>query len=234
MKRGLIRSVVFIVPALVLAALGWLGTDSTTQIPVHWGMDGQPDRYGGRLEAFFLLPAMMAGLSVLFAILPSIDPRGRNLERSRIVLQTAWMGSLGLLLVIQAGLVAIGLGWVDPADTSLVPTLVLAGVGALSVLLGNVLAKARPNWFVGIRTPWTLSSDLAWDKTHRLTGRLMVLVGLAILSGVWFLLPEQQLALVLVASLAPAVVGMVYSYLVWRSDPARETATPEDADPDAD
>ena len=62
----------------------------------------------------------------------------------------------------------------------------------------------------------------------------MVLAGLAILSGVWFLPPEQQLALVLVASLAPAVVGMVYSYLVWRSDPARETATPEDADPDAD
>ncbi len=230
MKRELILSGLFIALALVLAGLGWLGTDATTQIPVHWGIDGQPDRYGGRLEAFFLLPAIMAGLSVLFAILPSIDPRGRNLERSRIVLQTVWMGVLALLLLVQTILVGLGLSWIEPADETLVPTLILTAVGALYVLLGNVLGKARPNWFVGIRTPWTLSSDLSWDKTHRLTGRLMVASGLVMMAGVWFLSAERQIGLVIATALIPAATGMVVSYLVWRSDPARQTATPDDVD----
>ncbi len=230
MKRELILSGLFIALALVLAGLGWLGTDATTQIPVHWGIDGQPDRYGGRFEAFFLLPAIMAGLSVLFAVLPSIDPRGRNLERSRIVLQIVWMGVLALLLLVQTILVGLGLSWIEPADETLVPTLILTAVGALYVLLGNVLGKARPNWFVGIRTPWTLSSDLSWDKTHRLTGRLMVAGGLVMMAGVWFLSAERQIGLVIATALIPAATGMVVSYLVWRSDPARQTATPDDVD----
>ncbi|WP_291843674.1 SdpI family protein [Maricaulis sp.] len=230
MRNALIRSAALIAPALLLAALGWFGTDGETRIPVHWGVDGQPDRYGGRAEAFLLLPAVMIGLSAVFAVLPAIDPRGRNLERSRVVLNTAWLGALVLLLALQAAFVALGLGWIANEGVGFVPMLTLAAVGALFVLLGNVLGKARPNWFVGVRTPWTLSSDLAWDKTHRLTGRLMVLAGLAILVSIWFVPPERQVFLVLVLALTPAVVGMVYSYLVWRSDPDRQTATPDEVD----
>lgn len=228
MKRELIGSGLLIVPALLLAVLGWVGTDATTQIPVHWGVDGHPDRYGGRVEAFLLLPALMIVLTGVFAILPAIDPRGRNLQRSRIVLGTVWMGVLALMLFVQAILVGLGLGWIAAGDETLVPTLILSGVGALYVLLGNVLGKARPNWFVGIRTPWTLSSDLSWDKTHRLTGRLMVVGGLVLLTGVWLLPVERQVWLVLVSTLTPAATGIIYSFFVWRSDPSRQTSTPDD------
>ena len=230
MRLALIRAAGLIAPALILAALGWLGTDDAARIPVHWGLDGQPDRYGGRAEAFLVLPTIMIGLSALFAILPAIDPRGRNLERSRVVLDTVWAGTLALMLVLQAVMVALGLGWIENDGASVMPMIILAAIGALFVLFGNVLGKARPNWFVGVRTPWTLSSDLAWDKTHRLTGRLMVLSGLVILTMIWFLSPENQVILVLVAALAPAPVGMAYSYLIWRRDPDRQTATPNDAD----
>ncbi len=228
MRAALFRSMVFILPALVLAGAGWFGTDSDARIPVHWGIDGQPDRWGGRLEAYFLVPAIMIAISLVFAILPAIDPRGRNLARSRVVLNTAWAGTLALLLVIEAAMVALGLGWIDAGSADLMPGLILAAIGALFLLLGNVMGKARPNWFVGIRTPWTLSSDLAWDKTHRLVGRLMVLAGLALLLGVWFIPANLQIGLVLLAAFTPAVIGTVYSYWVWRSDPARETATPDD------
>jgi len=228
MKRELIGSGLLIVPALALAGFGWMGTDATTQIPVHWGVDGQPDRYGGRAEAFLLLPTIMIVLTGVFAILPSIDPRGRNLQRSRIVLGTVWIGVLALMLLVQAILVGLGLGWVAASDETLVPTLILSGVGALYLLLGNVLGKARPNWFVGIRTPWTLSSDLAWDKTHRLTGRLMVVGGLVLLTGVWLLPVDRQIWLVLASALTPAATGIIYSFFVWRSDPARQTSTPDD------
>lgn len=228
MRAALLRSMVFILPALVMAVAGWLGTDADTRIPVHWGIDGQPDRWGGRLEAFFLLPAIMIGVSLAFAILPAIDPRGRNLARSRVVLNTAWSGTLALLLVLEAAMLAFGLGWVDADGTRFMPGLSLTAVGILFILLGNVLGKARPNWFVGIRTPWTLSSDLAWDKTHRLVGRLMVLAGLILLAGVWFLPARLQFGLALIAGLAPAVIGTAYSYWVWRNDPTRETAMPDE------
>ncbi|WP_323760836.1 SdpI family protein [Maricaulis sp.] len=228
MKRDLIASALLILPALALAGFGWMGTDTTTQIPVHWGLDGQPDRHGGRVEAFLLLPAIMIVLTGVFAILPLVDPRGRNLQRSRVVLDTVRLGVLTLLLFVQGILVSLGLNWIGPDEVTFVPTLILSAVGALYVLLGNVLGKARPNWFVGIRTRWTLSSDLSWDKTHRLTGRLMVAGGLVLLAGVWALPPERQIWLVLVSALTPAAIGIVYSFLVWRSDPTRQTLTPDD------
>lgn len=232
MRAALLRSIIFILPALAFAGAGWFGTDAEARIPVHWGIDGQPDRWGGRLEAYFLVPAIMVAISLVFAILPQIDPRGRNLARSRVVLNTAWEGTLALLLVIEAAMVALGLGWIDAGNTEWMPTVILAAIGGLFTLLGNVMGKARPNWFVGIRTPWTLSSDLAWDKTHRLAGRLMVVAGLALLIGVWFIPPNLQIGLVLIAGFTPAVIGTAYSYWVWRNDPARDTATPDDVGPD--
>lgn len=230
MRRRLIRAGWLIVPALLLAAVGWFGTGPDTRVPVHWGLDGQPDRFGGRAEALLVLPALMLGLSAVFAILPSIDPRGRNLQRSAVVWQTAWTGSLILLLLLQAMMVAIATGWLPSQGFPAAPTLTLAAVGAFHVLIGNVLGKARPNWFVGLRTPWTLSSDRAWDKTHRLTGRLMVVAGLIALISVWFVPVDRQLVYILPLLLGPALIGVIYSYWAWRTDPARETATPDTVD----
>ena len=92
--------------------------------------------------------------------------------------------------------------------------------GGLFVVLGNLLGKVRPNWFVGIRTPWTLSSKLAWDRTHRAGGWVFVLLGVltmatAVLHAGWAL---RVLGVAGVASLLGLVV---YSYVLWRRDPEK-------------
>jgi immunity protein, SdpI family len=99
-------------------------------------------------------------------------------------------------------------------------TVILPLVGVLFIVLGNFLGKIRPNWFVGIRTPWTLSSQLSWDKTHRLAGWLFVLMGIlffpvAAIQTTWSLITMLVIDAVCVAWL------IVYSYLVYRNDPHR-------------
>ncbi len=101
-----------------------------------------------------------------------------------------------------------------------VSTVVPILVGGLFVVLGSVVGRIRPNWFVGIRTPWTLSSELSWTKTHRLGGRLFVLMGIALLASgfvgsAWGLLFD-------LAVVTGCVLWLfVYSYLVWRADPEK-------------
>ncbi|MEA2121864.1 MAG: hypothetical protein EGMGGAKC_01197 [Dehalococcoides mccartyi] len=115
-------------------------------------------------------------------------------------------GIYGITILYSYGVVA---------NTS---TFILIMVGLLLALLGNMFGKLRPTWFVGIRTAWTLSSDLSWDKTHRLGGRVFVGAGLLmILAGI------TGFAWLMIASLAGLLLGIiglfVYSYLVWKKDP---------------
>jgi len=101
--------------------------------------------------------------------------------------------------------------------------------GAFMAALGAVMGKMRPNWFMGVRTPWTLSSDLSWDKTQRLAGWFLMLTGLATMVTAFALIPRWA-PVVLVGGLGvSAPVVIVYSWMVWKNDPARETLTPDEA-----
>jgi uncharacterized membrane protein len=93
-------------------------------------------------------------------------------------------------------------------------------LGVLFSVLGSVLGKVRPNWFVGIRTPWTLSSTRSWDKTHRLGGRLFLACGIATLVC-GLVRPASGVSVMLGTILPSTLVLVAYSYLVWRDDPDR-------------
>ncbi len=99
-------------------------------------------------------------------------------------------------------------------------TLVLGfGTGLLFVVIGNVLGKVRSNFMFGVRTPWTLSSDLSWNKTHRLVGRLFVLLGFAVAVATVVAGNEAYLAVLLGGIAIVIAVAFVYSYRVWKTDP---------------
>jgi len=101
---------------------------------------------------------------------------------------------------------------------------IIAGVVAgLFIAIGNVLGKARPNWFVGVRTPWTLSSDYSWDKTHRLTGRLFVLAGLVSIIAALFAPMPWVFITLLGTVLGATLISVVMSFVWWKRDPVRET-----------
>ena len=85
-------------------------------------------------------------------------------------------------------------------------------------MIGNVLPRVRPNWMVGVRTPWTLSSDRVWERTHRVGGYLMLALGLALLLSAAFAPPVATFALILGGALVVSLGTIIYSYIVWRQE----------------
>jgi uncharacterized membrane protein len=193
------------------AAATW--SSAPERFPVHWNLAGEVDRYGGKVEGLLLLPVITFALYLLLIYLPRIDPGRANYPRFAGAYGVIRFGLTAFLTAVYAvsQLVAYG----HAVDVTVV-MLVLGGL--LLILIGANLGQVQPNWFVGIRTPWTLSSERSWTKTHRLGGRLFVLMGFAlVVAGLvhafWaFILA----AIILVGSLFWMIL---YSYLVWRSDP---------------
>ena len=227
MARGLGISAIVVAAMAGLSAWGWSVTPQDAQIPVHWSATGEVNRYGGRFEAFGVMPLLALGLSGLLAIAPKIDPRGRNLAKSGPLYLTVWMGTLGLLFTSHLVLVLSATGHLN-AESPLLPRILLIAVALFLAIIGNLLGKARPNWFIGVRTPWTLSSDRSWDVTHRWTGRGFVATGL--LGGAALLLTPVKIGLAIFFGLLGVTVAgaLVISYLAWRDDPSRETFSETD------
>jgi uncharacterized membrane protein len=182
-------------------------------IPIHWGINGQPNGYGGRFEGLFLLPLMTVGIYLLLLFLPNIDPRRANYDKFGSVYRIIRT----LLIVFMAGLHGVIIASIHGTaiDMSMV---VMVMVGLMLAVLGNYFGKLKQTWFVGIRTPWTLSSELSWTKTHILGGKIFVVFGLLLaLSG---LIRQNWLFFVVMGLFLAAIVYLfVYSYQVWKSDP---------------
>lgn len=221
-KAGLLLSLPLLAMISGLAGYGWIMTPEGVLLPVHWNSAGEVDGYGGRVEAFLILPGIAIALTGFFAIAPLIDPRGRNLARSPSVFLIGWIGSLVVLACVQTLVTLSAVGVLAPSSRT--PALVVGGACALLLAgVGNVLGKARPNWFVGVRSPWTLSSDMSWDLTHRWTGRAFVLVGLIALLLFAFGQTGAGFAVIAGGAVLSAAGAVILSYLIWRRDPNRET-----------
>jgi uncharacterized membrane protein len=197
----------------LLAAWAWQRVPD--RIPVHWNAAGEVDGYGGRFMGLLLLPLIAAGLYPLFLVLPRLDPGQQNYEGFAKVYSIIRNTLMGFLCVLHGATTLAALG--HRIDMSRVISLAM---GVLFVVLGNYLGKIRPNWFVGVRTPWTLSSKLSWSKTHRLAGWLFMGTGLATLgTGLW---RPQWGIYVMLGTMLPSVIAItVYSYFIWRDDPER-------------
>jgi uncharacterized membrane protein len=196
-----------------LAAVAWSGAPE--RIPVHWGLGGNVDRYGGRFEGLLAIPLLALGIYVLMWFLPRLDPGRANYESFASV-----YGTLRLLLVVVLaavyGFVHLWLRGVHARIEVWVPLI----VGALFMVIGNLLGKVRPNWFVGIRTPWTLSSRLSWNGTHRAGRWVFMLMGLMLMSCAVLRSAAAEWAMGAVT--LTGVLGLaVYSYVLWRRDPEK-------------
>jgi uncharacterized membrane protein len=195
-----------------MAAISW--SSAPAQIPVHWGLEFQPDRYGGKFEGLLFLPLMGLGLYIFLLFLaPRIDPGRANYPRfasTSAVLRIA-------LLAFMAGIYALVHLWIRGIEWSFGVLLPIM-LGVLFIVLGNLMGKVRPNWFIGIRTPWTLTSKVAWSRTHRLGGWLFIVCGFLWLASA--LVHRAWAAVVpLVVLLAGSLALSVYSFFLWRSDP---------------
>ena len=201
-----------LVLALMFGLAAWTWPTAPDKVPVHWNLAGEVDRYGSRAEGLLILPGMALLIYVLLRALPRLDPRSENYARFAGSYTAMRLGILGLLFAID-GVMLLTLRGVA-VDVGLV---VGGLVGLLLVGLGMLLPRFQPNWFAGIRTPWTLSSDRVWQQTHALGGKLFVVMGLlVILAGL------SKAPWVFGLAMGSVVLGslglVVYSYLLWRRE----------------
>jgi uncharacterized membrane protein len=203
---------------LLVAVWGLAQVGLDARVPMHWDAAGRPNGFGPAWLAFLLMPAITLGLVGLFAVIPRVEPRRANLLRSSSAYVTVALAMLVLMLGIHVMIVLAGVGHAVP-----VGLIVGVGVGLLFIVLGNVMTTVRSNFMFGVRTPWTLSSDVAWDRTHRLVGRLWVVGGAAVVLASLLGSPELLVGLILLFVFGSLGVAFVYSYQVWKSDPNKRS-----------
>lgn len=177
-------------------------------VPTHWDLSGNVDDWTAKPWGVWLYPAFGAGLWLLFLLLPVISPRGFRLEPARRAYDIVAFVLLAFMAALQgfAYLTALGQG---PGASRFVPL----AVGGLFIVLGNYLGKFPRNFFIGIRTPWTLANDEVWNRTHRLGGWTFMAGGLLIMASALF----GSLAWVLPVSVVLAAgIPLLYSLWLYR------------------
>jgi uncharacterized membrane protein len=231
-KEGAARpfAVPLTVSLVVTAALigaswwAWRQLPVEARIPDHWNAAGQVDRYGGR-DSLFIIPGLTLGLTLLFLFLPRFEPRRAHLLLSSRAYRAVWLA----IVLFSAGLQLFKIKAALGVPVS-VEKWIGAGLGALFLVIGNFLGKVRSNFMFGVRTPWTLSSELSWNRTHRLAGWMFVGIGLALLVCAplrWF---EGHLHYVIISGVVALLVTVLpYSYFVWRSDPDKAEGPRDDS-----
>lgn len=199
----------FLMLAGVTAYSLWVYTQLPDRVPTHWDINGRVDGWGPKWVATLLTPGIMLGMIGLFAVLPAISPRKFEIDSFRDSYNVIVVGVMGLFAFIQLTLLSA----TRNPDSTHSSRILIAGMMFFFALLGNRMGKVRRNFWMGIRTPWTLASDVVWDRTHRLAGRLMVAGGL--LAGTLGLL-GANLIVVLIIGMSSMLYPVLYSYFVYR------------------
>ncbi|NPV75431.1 MAG: SdpI family protein [Anaerolineae bacterium] len=202
-------SLLLILAALALSLVA--GPSLPEQMATHWNARGQADGFSSRPTAMLLMPALMAGITLLLLVVPQIDPLKANIQLFRADYNLLIVLMNLFLLYIHVLTVLWGLGMRFDMNRAIPPAF-----GLLFYFLGVLLGKARRNYMIGIRTPWTLASDAVWEKTHRLGGRLFKISGVLALAGVVF--PAYTYLFVLLPVLAAAIWLLIYSYILYRRE----------------
>jgi uncharacterized membrane protein len=177
-------------------------------ITIHFNAQGQPDNTVDKLQGLLILPAVSVLTFALIRYLPKIDPlKEKTKLEPTIKGLTAFL--IGFMTYIQALIVVWNLGYVFDISKAITPAVALT-----YYVLGVAMSKAERNWFIGLRTPWTLSSDEVWKKTHEKCSPLFKFSAVIALGALAF--PGQILGFVILPVLAVSLYGTVYSYKLYR------------------
>lgn len=198
---------------LALSLWAWGRIPEGSLVPIHWNLSGQPDGWGSPSTALGISPAMTLLVWTVLQVARRFDPRQRHVEQSRQALDAIVLMLTMFMTIIHGAMVAAALG--IPFDMN---RLLFTAMGLLFAALGNFLSKLRSNYFAGIRTPWTLSSERSWSRTHRLGGRLFMLVGLGTAALGALGHPLVAVAYLLIGLLFTTAYTVYYSYRIWKEE----------------
>jgi len=201
------KSYIFILFIIVASFL--IGLIFYSQFPdmvaSHWNAKGEVDGYMSKFWGIFLMPIVSLGLFFMFLIIPRIDPLKKNIEKFR-----KYFDSFVVLIILFLFYIfLLSVFWNLGARFNM-SKVILPAMGILFFYIGVLLKHAKRNWFIGIRNPWTLSSDIVWDKTHKLGSKLFKIAGVVSLIGIFF--PSISIWLVLIPVIVFSVYTIFYSY----------------------
>ena len=201
-----VMGVGLILIVLALTALAY--THLPNSIPTHWDAHGNVNGWSEKWTLFVIEPGMMTVILLIFLALPWLSPKHFEVDSFRSTYSYIMVIILAMLAYVHALVLAAGLSWrID------VGRAIEGGVCLLFALLGNVLGKVRRNFYVGIRTPWTLANEQVWNATHRLGAKTFFAGGLlgliAVILGAPFWLP-------ITAIVAAALIPVIYSLTFYK------------------
>jgi len=191
--------VLFIISAIIYPSL-------PGKIITHWDANGTANGYSSKLFGLFFLPIITLVLLVLFFFIPKIDPLKKNIEKFK-----GYYALFVLLFVLYMAFIHVISILLNYGMKINIMFFILPAMGLLFFFLGALLEKTKRNFFIGIRTPWTLSSDKVWGQTHKLGGKLFKICGVIAILGLFF--TKYAIWFILVPILASVIVLVIYSYV---------------------
>ena len=210
------RTTFIIIIAVTLLLLG-AGSAFSSRLPdvgaTHWNAQGEADGYSSKRFIILFLPIMGLGTSLLILFLPNVDPKKSNIDQFRSDYNLFVLIFLGFLGVVHILSLAWNLGYPINMIKGMVPILAI-----LCYFIGNLLVKARQNWFIGIRTPWTLSSETVWNKTHQRAGVLYKISAGITLLGLLTREPTLTFIILFFPLLLVSFYAMIFSYFEYRRE----------------
>lgn len=178
-------------------------------MPSHWNIEGDVDSYLPKGTWIWIFPGITMLLVLMFPFFSRIDPKKEKYELFRrpwLILQMVFVGFFAYLYFVSLYLT------LNPSVP--ITGFIFGGIGVMFVLIGNYLGKVRQNWFLGIRTPWTLDNEKVWNKTQRLAGWLFLIAGLVVFAEAFI---QWQIAWMMgVCTAVVVIVPVVYSYFLHR------------------
>jgi uncharacterized membrane protein len=194
----------------VASFLTALSLPSQTQLPIHWNLQFEPDNWANKWFAIIMLPAVSLFIALIFKLVPMLEPRAENLQKSMQAYQGVFWAVQILLLTFQVFIFNFAWGWGFE-----ISKFIAFGIGILFVILGNYLGKTRSTYLFGIRTPWTLNSEIVWRKTHRSAGFALFGLGLiSVISTPWA--NQWSLLICLIIMGIIFIASALFSYVLWQ------------------
>lgn len=196
--------VIVLLPFLYLA---YVWNTLPEKVPLHWNVEGEIDRYGDKSE-LILIPILLPLLVyILFTIIPKIDPKGKikymgNKYNTLKTLLTLFMSVLALVII-----------YIAQHENLYNPNYIILLIGLLFAVLGNYFKTLRTNYFIGIKTPWTLENETVWKETHKLAGKMWLVGGILIILASLLLNERANLTLFAIITVVITLIPVIFSYL---------------------
>ncbi|SHJ15390.1 SdpI family protein [Algibacter luteus] len=208
LKKELPLIAIVLLPFIYLA---YLWNDLPEKVPLHWNIKGEVNRYGDKIELIFIPILLPLLIYIIFLVVPKIDPKNK-LQKMGNKLQT-----LKFLLTTFMSILALFIIYTAKNESLTNPNYIILLIGLLFLILGNYFKTLKANYFIGIRTPWTLENETVWKETHKLGGKMWFIGGLLIVLSSLVLEKQTNFTIFIIITAVITIVPVVFSYLKFQN-----------------